>query len=51
MSGDMDLQYVNTKEQVVDISTKALGAEKLRHFLAMLGVQKIELSLRGSVDM
>ena len=29
---------------------KALGAEKLRRFQAMLGVQEMALSLRGSVE-
>ena len=48
--GDIDLVYVNTKEQVVDIFTKALGAEKLQRFRVMLGVQELELSLRGSVE-
>ena len=32
LSGEIDLEYVNTKEQVADIFTKALGAEKLRQF-------------------
>ena len=43
--------YVNTEEQVADIFTKALGAEKLQRFRAMLGVQELELSSRGSVEM
>ena len=30
--GDIDLTYVRTDEQVVDIFTKALGEEKLRQF-------------------
>ena len=43
--------YISTDEQVADIFTKALGAEKLRRFWTMLGVQEMELSLRGSVEM
>ena len=51
LSGEIDLEYVNTEEQVADIFTKALGAEKLRRFQATLGLQELELSLRGSVEM
>ena len=29
LAGDIDLVYVNTEEQMADIFTKALGAEKL----------------------
>lgn len=50
LDGDIDLTYVGTDEQVADIFTKALGAEKLRRFRAMLGVQEMALSLRGSVE-
>ena len=50
LAGDIDLTYVGTDEQVADIFTKALGAEKLRRFRAMLGVQEMALSLRGSVE-
>ena len=42
---------MNTEEQVADIFTKALGVEKLQRFRAMLGVQELELSSRGSVEM
>ena len=42
---------MNTEEQVADILTKALGVEKLQIFRVMLGVQELELSLRGSVEM
>ena len=51
LAGDIDLVYVSTEEQVADIFTKALGAEKLRRFRTMLGVREMELSLRGSVEM
>jgi hypothetical protein len=40
---------VSSKDQVVDIFTKALGIDKLRRFRKMLGVLKMDLSLRGSV--
>ena len=32
LAGDIDLMYVGTDEQIADIFTKALGAEKLRRF-------------------
>ncbi|MCO5559431.1 hypothetical protein L7F22_013031 [Adiantum nelumboides] len=38
LDGSIDLTFVRTNEQVADIFTKALGAEKLRRFQAMLGV-------------
>ena len=38
LAGDIDLVYVGTDEQV---STKALGAEKLHGFCTMLGVQEL----------
>ena len=50
LAGDIDLMYVRTDEQIADIFTKALGAEKLRRFRAMLGVRELALSLRGSVE-
>ena len=50
LDGNIDLTYVRTDEQVVDIFTKAPQAEKLRRFRAMLGVQEMALSLRGSVE-
>ena len=49
--GNIDLVYIGTHEQVADIFTKALGAKKLCRFRTMLGIQKMELSLRGSVEM
>ena len=51
LAGDIDLAYVGTDEQVADIFTKALGAEKLHGFRTMLGIQELQLSLRGSVEM
>ncbi|MCO5609077.1 hypothetical protein L7F22_063299 [Adiantum nelumboides] len=50
LDGSIDLTFVRTDEQVADIFTKALGAQKLRRFRAMLGVRELALSLRGSVE-
>ena len=50
LSGEIDLEYVNTEEQVADIFTKALGAEKLHRFRTMLGLYEMQSS-RGSVEM
>ena len=38
LAGDIGLVYVSTEDQIADIFTKALGAEKLRRFKTMLGV-------------
>jgi hypothetical protein len=46
---EIKLIHVSSKDQVVDIFTKALGIDKLRRFRKMLGVLKMDLSLRGSV--
>ena len=35
---------------MANILTKALGIEKLRRFRSLLGVFKMDLSLRGSVE-
>ena len=51
LAGDIGLVYVSTEDQVADIFTKALGVEKLRGVHTMLGVQELQLSLRGSVEM
>jgi len=50
LAKEIDLIHVNTKNQVVDIFTKALGTNKLRKFRKMLGVTEVDLSLRGSVE-
>ena len=50
LAREIDLVYVNTHEQVADIFTKSLGAEKQHRFRSMMGVQDIGSSLRGSVD-
>ncbi len=51
LAGEIDLIYVNTKDQVADIFTKVLGVEKHRQFRSMFGVMELELSLKGSVEM
>jgi len=51
LAGEIDLTYVSIEDQVADIFTKVLGAEKHRQFHSMLGVMELELSLRGSVEM
>lgn len=50
LAGDINLVYISTEKQVADIFTKALGAEKLRCFRAMLGLCAMQSS-RGSVEM
>ena len=50
LAREIDLVYVSTEEQVADIFTKALGTEKLHRFRSLLGVLKMDLSLRGSVE-
>ncbi len=50
LAKEIDLIHVNTEDQIVDIFTKALGTNKLKKFRQMLGVLKVDLSLRGSVE-
>ena len=50
LAGHVDLVYVSTEEQVVDIFTKCLGAKKLNMFKSMMGVRDYGLRLRGSVE-
>ncbi len=47
---EIDLIHVSTEDQIADIFTKALGTDKLKKFRKMLGVLKVDLSLRGSVE-
>jgi len=47
---EIDFIHVNTKDQVADIFTKALGIDKLKKFRKMLGVLKVDLSLKASVE-
>ena len=49
LAHEIDLVYVSTHEQVADIFTQSLGAEKMQRFRAMLGVLDFGLSLRRSV--
>jgi hypothetical protein len=51
LAGEINLIYVSTEDQVVNIFTKVLGAEKHRRFRNMLGVMELELSLKGNVEM
>jgi histone deacetylase 1/2 len=51
LAGEIDFIYVSTEDQVADIFTKVLGAEKHRQFRNMFGVMELELSLKGSVEM
>jgi hypothetical protein len=46
----IDLIHVNTKNQVANIFTKALGIDKLKKFRKMFGVLEVDLSLRGNVE-
>ena len=48
--GLIDLVYVSTEDHVADILKKPLGAEKLRTFRDLLGVQELGLSSRGRVE-
>ncbi len=50
LAKEIDLIHVNTKDQVADIFTKALGTDKLKKFRKMLGVLEVDLSLRGNVE-
>jgi len=50
LANEIDLIHVNTKDQVVDIFTKALGTNKLKKYRKMLGVLEVNLSLKGSVE-
>jgi hypothetical protein len=50
LAKEIDLIHVSTKDQIVDIFTKALGTHKLKKFRQMFGVLEVDLSLRGSVE-
>jgi hypothetical protein len=50
LTKEIDLIHVSTEDQVADIFTKALGTNKLKKFRKMLGVLKVDLSLKGSVE-
>jgi hypothetical protein len=50
LAKEIDLIHVSTKDQVVDIFTKALSTYELRKFRKMLSVLEVDLSLRGNVE-
>jgi len=50
LAKEIDLIHISTEDQVANIFTKALGIDKLKKFQQMLGVLKVDLSLRGSVE-
>jgi hypothetical protein len=50
LAKEIDLIHVSIEDQVADISTKALGTDKLKKFQKMISVLEVELSLRGSVE-
>ena len=50
LGGELDLVYVNIEEQVADVFTKDLGIEKLCKFRSFLGILKMDLSLRWSLE-
>jgi hypothetical protein len=50
LTKDIDFIHVSTEDQVANIFTKSLGADKLRKFFKMFGVLKVDLSSRGSVE-
>jgi len=50
LANEINLIHVSTKDQVVDIFTKALSTNKLQKFRKMFGVLEVDLSLRGSVE-
>ena len=43
----MKLQYVATKEQIVDVLTKPLARVKFKYFRDELGVLQIDVSSKG----
>ncbi|MCO5548412.1 hypothetical protein L7F22_001868 [Adiantum nelumboides] len=50
LDGNIDLDYVGSEDHAANLFTKALGAEKLGRFRAMLGLRDMALSLMGSVE-
>ena len=51
LSGDVELWYVQTDQQVVNIFTKALGTDKLHHFSELLNLHRLHmLDLRGEME-
>ncbi len=50
LAKEINLIHVSTEDQLADISTKALGTDKLKKFRKMFSVLEVDLSLRGSVE-
>ena len=50
LADDIDLQYVDTSVQVVDIFTTALGLDKLRQFSLDLGLRPLDMLSLGGVQ-
>jgi hypothetical protein len=50
LAREINLIHVNSKDQVTDIFTMALGTDKLRNCFQMFGVLKMHLSSRGNVE-
>jgi histone deacetylase 1/2 len=50
LATEINLIHVNTKDQVVDIFTKAFGTNKLKKFFKMFSVLEMDLNLRGNVE-
>jgi hypothetical protein len=51
LSGEVELQYVQTDRQTADIFTKPLGLDKLRQFSSALGLCHLDVpNLRGEHD-
>ncbi len=50
LAKEIDFIHVSIEDQVADIFIKALSTDKLRKFRKMLGVLKVDLSLRGNVE-
>ncbi len=46
----IDFIHVRTKDQVLDIFTKALGTDEIKKFRKMLVVLEVDLNLRGSLE-
>ncbi len=50
LAKEINLIHVSIENQVANIFTRALGTDKLKKFRKMLGVLKVDLSLKGSVE-
>jgi len=50
LTREIDLVHVDTKDQIVNIFTKALGINKLWNFRNMLGVLYVILNLNNNVE-